>query len=874
MAITIYSPDCTDFSTNGLGTLTPISCTAYAEDGHFTELELAQPIDGTNRWAQLQRDMILKAPVPARESPLYEAVEDITEGEDVTVTREIWRVRVRTRLRLRSGPGTNYAILDAYRNGTQVVRLETSGNWMRVTVVNGGRTGWMSMTYLTYDHSTTEVISRVRVVGQRVVEYRQSSDQLWRIYSVEPDTARGVVVAKAQHIFYDLQYNLVGEDYKPENVPARTALTEIWNKLSYPPAHALHIASGEELDAKIETGDYGFKNPIECMLEKDDGVLSVMNARLVLDNYDVFVLPNLTRDNGMTIRRRKNLKGVRVTDDGSGIVTRVIPCGKTKDGDPLFIVDGTGPKQDGVDSAHIGDYPAPRVKKIDYDVKIVDKDPDNEKTFTDINQARAKLKELAQEEYDKNGIDLSQYGMKVDFILAENSADYSEYAGLQTVFLGDTVTVIDELIGLRAKVEAVGFKFDCLTRRYESLTLGEIDELTQKVYSYQLPTGGISGAKIAAGSADGSIMRDLSVQYAKISTAAIERLSADAITALTAYIGNLTAQTITTDTLVASVAHMLQLTADNIDAERISTDVLATQLAHIAVLAAGTATFDQATVKNLVAQAMNLDFGTGGDVFINNLRVAYAQMVSAAIGNLCIQASDGGYYLIDVNADGTVTATQTTVTDREAAAGQTDGGQVILGTDITAETLSTGSLLATYALVNQIDAARIDVDQLFAREAFTQRLDTAWITSDAALTIVTRLNDLDQASADAQTTADDIARRLRMWFKFDSDEGLVIQKMDEDGNPVSIWSTVTDEVGYHIRRSDLRDYVFSAYRDRVRVQKLEIGKITVKASSKGGWVWTKSADQATETQTAVETAAQTLQAIRRAPLRTGATLRR
>jgi len=174
------------------------------------------------------------------------------------------------------------------------------------------------------------------------------------------------------------------------------------------------------------------------------------------------------------------------------------------------------------------------------------------------------------------------------------------------------------------------------------------------------------------------------------------------------------------------------------------------------------------------------------------------------------------------------TSTPATVTDQEAQEGQTASGRTILDTDIVAENLSTTTLLATYALINQIDAARIDVDQLFAREAFIERLNTTMITSDTVVNILSRLQD-----------ADDLAEQLRLWFSFDSDEGLVIQRRDEDGLPASIWSTVTDEVGYHIRRADLMQAVFSAYRDRVRVQNLEIGDIVVKPSSAGGWVWTE-----------------------------------
>ena len=115
---------------------------------------------------------------------------------------------------------------------------------------------------------------------------------------------------------------------------------------------------------------------------------------------------------------------------------------------------------------------------------------------------------------------------------------------------------------------------------------------------------------------------------------------------------------------------------------------------------------------------MNLDYGAAGQVFIRNLAVEYAQMIGASIGNLCIKASDGQYYSIDVDSSGNVTGTLTTVTEQKIDAGQTDSGRVILETSITASEISTSSLLATYALVNQIDAARIDVDQLFARQAF------------------------------------------------------------------------------------------------------------------------------------------------------------
>ena len=148
---------------------------------------------------------------------------------------------------------------------------------------------------------------------------------------------------------------------------------------------------------------------------------------------------------------------------------------------------------------------------------------------------------------------------------------------------------------------------------------------------------------------------------------------------------------------------------------------------------------------------MNLDYGAAGQVYIRNLAVEYAQMIGASIGNLCIRASDGQYYSIDVDSSGNVTGTLTTVTEQEIDAGQTESGRVILETSITASEISTSSLLATYALVNQIDAARIDVDQLFARQAFIDQLNTSVIRSQDFIQLVVGTVDdtVDEAMQDA-----------------------------------------------------------------------------------------------------------------------------
>ena len=96
-------------------------------------------------------------------------------------------------------------------------------------------------------------------------------------------------------------------------------------------------------------------------------------------------------------------------------------------------------------------------------------------------------------------------------------------------------------------------------------------------------------------------------------------------------------------------------------------------------------------------------------------------------------------------------AQRSPVTEQEIDAGQTESGRVILETSIPASEISTSSLLGTYALVNQIDAARIDVDQLFARQAFIDQLNTSVIRSQDFIQLVVGTVDdtVDEAMQDA-----------------------------------------------------------------------------------------------------------------------------
>ena len=367
------------------------------------------------------------------------------------------------------------------------------------------------------------------------------------------------------------------------------------------------------------------------------------------------------------------------------------------------------------------------------------------------------MREAAQAEFDK-GCDLPTVTLTVEFIDVTQTDEYSQYSFLQSIFLGDAVRVIAKRVGVEVSMRMTAYTYNCLTRQYEKMTLGSVEDTVgaSMISSRQLPTGIISGSKLALGSVGTGQLQDgavgeLQIQEAAIGNAHIQNAAISAANIQNAaiefaHIAAATINSLNAGAIEASAAKIASLTASDIQ-----TDSLAAALAAFTVITCGTATFDAATIRHLVAQSMNLEYGAAGQVFIQNLAVEYAQMIGASIGNLCIKASNGQYYTIDVDGSGNVTATLTTVTEQEIDAGQTEAGRVILETSITASDLNTGNLLATFALVNQIDAARIDVDQLFARQAFIDQLNTSVIQSqDFIQLVVGQVNDsVEEAMQDA-----------------------------------------------------------------------------------------------------------------------------
>ena len=775
--ITIYAPNATDFSTLGLGALAPYECEIEEQAGGMYELTMSHPMDEAGKWLNIGVGCIIKAPAPVRETPL--AVEDdegVIPTEPETVTRRIYRVQTNTgaNLHLRQGPSTSTRILSKYRPGTEVVVLSQSGGWGQVIVRSSGAAGYMSMEYLVWVRDEVETIEGDAPSPQRVVYPVQSRMQLFRIFKVERDAAEREVRVEARHIFYDLLGDPTDSEYAPEGVAAETVVEQLFDRALDPHGFDVHC----QLTGSV-TGDYTRRGLVECLLDPDDGVLPQTNGRLIRDNFDIWLLPDLPRETGVTIRHGKNLLGATLTTDWEDLTTRIIPVGQNSDGKPLLLA-GTIY----VDSPRIDDYPVIRAQAVEYDVKI------GQDGINNATQARAKLTELAEADFADNGVDLPTVGLDVDFVALGETEEYRAYADLEAVHLYDTVRVIAKEAGIDAAVRVTGYKWDAIGRRYESVTLGEIADLKPTVYGYELPRGSIKTIKIANGAVGSAQLRDLAVQYAHLGTAAIEQLSANSITALKAYITEIVAGSVTTDELYAGIAtiskaqlttanieeanidwaqiadlqagniaalaayindlsaesietnalyaayaHMFSLAADNIAAGSVSADSLAAVMADIIHAEVDVGEFALAEVKNLLANALVLQAGQAGSMSIVNLVVTQANMLNATVDNLIMPGTDGKYYQIIVGTNGALSTAEVEVTEEEIAAGQTESGKQIVATTINAEAINGSTVTAQQAVLNTVLTQALTAGKITAVEAMlaSATVPTLYATSIKAL---------------------------------------------------------------------------------------------------------------------------------------------
>ena len=752
-----------DYSSFGLvGAILPTEATFDEAGNGDSSVSITCPIDEFGRYASLVKGNILLCPVPVRTTP------EIQNGNCVTT---VWTYKVkpldqltskkqRTLYKKQKG-SSRLKIMNAGDIVTVVLKpTSSSGSEERWKVKSKYGTGWIIPDG--FELITEKKIDNNANAIQEVQSPWSVQPQRFRIYEVEKTIDE--VTVQARHISYDLLYNLT--TYKSdESVTLQTALDGVLNNC----VNSDHGFTAYTNVANEQAGlAYDGKNPIDAMLDPEEGLCTKYKVNLIRDNDELFFLNDPGMNRGVKIAYGKNMTGVTYTQSDDQVSTRIMPVGENKDGTPLYLSDN--PSERFVDSNNINNYPVIHVYRLDCDnCKVGQKDSNGSKVTVAV--ARARMRKQA-EDLLKTGVDNPTIKMEVEFVNLGDTEEYNQFKNLENCFLYDYLIIQHGKQDINVTAQIQEIEWDILTDTMKKVTIGTVGETLANmgITTWQIPVG-FSGSKIANGTLGGGALREDAIatrhlQADSVNASVIaahsitaDRLDATTVNAMTieavrAKINELVAGQITTDQLYVDLAAIAvaQITTANISNANIDWATIANLTAAIANIAnaqigsasIGTAQIkdakiDWAKIYDLTADTAIISEGVGGKLYIARLAVTEANMTSLTVGELMVKAEDGSFKRLTVDADGNVTAETVQVEGGNVADNTISGGKLIENT-ITARELNVESIFADTALIRAIKAANIDVSDLFAAEATISALNSWLIKADTIQSLQGQLN--------------------------------------------------------------------------------------------------------------------------------------
>lgn len=247
-------------------------------------------------------------------------------------------------------------------------------------------------------------------------------------------------------------------------------------------------------------------------------------------------------------------------------------------------------------------------------------------------------------------------------------------------------------------------------RRYIGKLVEELRYTLSNLDNSNISRAGISLTKIQGVDAELARITQAEIGKVKIGAAQIQDLKAQVAQIVTAVI----------QTAVIDWAQIEELHAAII------------QALHAEV---GLGEFTLAEIKNLLAEALVLEQGSADSMYITNLAVTSANLLSAMLGKLVLKGEDGKYYQVMVGADGTIHTQEVEPSEAEIEAGETEGGQGIVDTSANFADLTAQNIKGNEAIFQTILAQSMTAGKLTAGEALiaSATIPTLYATSIQAI---------------------------------------------------------------------------------------------------------------------------------------------
>ena len=283
-----------------------------------------------------------------------------------------------------------------------------------------------------------------------------SNGQLFHVYSIKKNMIGGLNV-KARHIFFDLNKSLI-LDNRAENKTCQEALDIILNGTKF---------SGKSNIKKLATAYFVKMNRVAAINGNTDNTLiSRWGGEIFLDNYNVTVNDHIGDDYGAYINYGNNMLELGLEDNEDNVITRGYPVA----------FNGRMLPEKYVDSPLIDKY---REIKEDFiemsDLKLKEDSSGDEEGFATKEELYQAMRDRMKELYD-GGLDKPTVTGTTKVAPLENTTKYKYVKGLVNIGLGDTISIYHEKLDIDFASRCVGYTWNILTRKYESVDVGAFKE--------------------------------------------------------------------------------------------------------------------------------------------------------------------------------------------------------------------------------------------------------------------------------------------------------------------------------------------------------------------------------------------------------------
>lgn len=268
--------------------------------------------------------------------------------------------------------------------------------------------------------------------------------QPFRVYRIVPGMS-GTATIYARHIVYDLGGYVVSPFTAADAPSAMAGIKSHALPDDMPFTLATDKTTTAAMAVTVPTSAWGLLGG------QEGSVLDVYGGEYDFDGWSITLRSRLGSDHGVSVRYGKNLTDLTQDANCTSCYTGVVPYWQKNDvtvtAAPVYAS---------------GEYGYTRLMPLDLSSSFEDQ------------PTEAELQTAAASYIKNNQIGVPSVSWEVKLALLSQASGYEDVAHLEQIYLGDTVGVYFQQLGVDAKARVNTIVWDCLLDRYDSVSLGSV----------------------------------------------------------------------------------------------------------------------------------------------------------------------------------------------------------------------------------------------------------------------------------------------------------------------------------------------------------------------------------------------------------------